>query len=274
MGTLAQLITQDWYLTLLFSWGPWYEQIEPFDDEPWAAQYDIRVSDLEISPTWPRYHYDSKIEHKFVTENVYLKWENSTGPAESLTVTLSVTNAKGLTKDFSLQQGANCGEGYFGFCKDKWGAFTYEITKVGTYAPSKVNQEICQHAGYVGDEIAWSIKENGEKVAEGRTQLKFRNNVLVNSAGNLEDLWHFGTQQAYYNPDADYVGVPVTKIIEEPPLYGGYEVPVKGWNGCSFDNNTVQEAYLAYLAQEDDDQDTAPLMAAYIAAYYPNAPKV
>lgn len=232
------------------------------------------MSDLEIAPTWPRYHYDSKIEHKFVTENIYLKWANSTGAAETLTVTLSVTNANGETKEFPLQEGANCGEGYFGFCKDKWGAFTYEVTKVGTYAPSKVNQEICQHAGYVGDEITWSIKENDAKVAEGSTVLKIRNNVLVNSAGDIEDLWHFGTQQAYYDSAADAVGVPVTRIIEEPLLYGGFKVPVKGWDGCEFDDPAVQAAYLEVLEQDADTQDTAPFMAAYIAAYYPDTPKV
>lgn len=69
-------------------WGPWYKQTEGFDDEPWDAQYVIRVSDLEIAADWPRYHYDSGIEHKFVTSEVYLKWANTTGPAEEIEVTV------------------------------------------------------------------------------------------------------------------------------------------------------------------------------------------
>jgi hypothetical protein len=67
-------------------WGPWYQQTEGFSDEPWDAQYDIRVSDLEIASDWPRYHYDPSIEHKFVVECIYLKWANSTGPAEEVEI--------------------------------------------------------------------------------------------------------------------------------------------------------------------------------------------
>lgn len=71
-------------------WGPWYAQTEKNADEPWDAQYTIRVSDLEIAKDFPRYHYDNSLEHKFVVENVYLKWENSTGAAEELEVTVSL----------------------------------------------------------------------------------------------------------------------------------------------------------------------------------------
>ncbi|NJL59274.1 MAG: hypothetical protein HC887_06135 [Desulfobacteraceae bacterium] len=69
-------------------WGPWYKQTEGFSNEPWDAQYDIRVADLEIASDWPRYHYDSSIEHRFVVECIYLKWVNTTGPAEDIEVTV------------------------------------------------------------------------------------------------------------------------------------------------------------------------------------------
>lgn len=52
-------------------------------------------------------------------------------------------------------------------------------------------QEICEHAGYVGDEIQWSIEENGEQViSDTYGPLKIRNNVLVNAAdgGELDEL--------------------------------------------------------------------------------------
>jgi hypothetical protein len=254
-------------------WGPWYEQIEGFDDEPWAAQYDIRLSDLEIAANWPRYHYDHSIPHKFVTETIYLKWAPTLGPAESTTVTLTITNAKGVAKTFALIEGTNCGAGFFGFCKDIWGAFTYAATKVGTYAPSKVNQEICEHAGYVGDEISWEIAENGVVVQDGTHVLKIRQNVLINSAGPPEDLYYYGTQGAYNSVAGASVGVPVTTILNEAKLYGGYKVPVKGWTGTQFDNAAVQAAYAAWEAAEEP-KDTTALQAAYLAAYYPDLPQL
>jgi hypothetical protein len=252
-------------------WGPWYAQVDGFEDEPWAARYDIRVSDLEIAADWPRYHFDPTIEHKFVTETIYLKWANMTGPAEDLNVTLTVTNAKGVAKTFPLVQGNNCGAGFFGFCKDKWGAFSYAAAKVGTYAPSKVNQELCEHAGYVGDEITWSIEEGGAAVDSGAITLKFLNNVLVNSAGDLQDLHFYSSSEAYNPVGGGPIGVVVTDIIDEPELYGGLKVPVKGWTGSEFDNPTVQMAYLAFKAAPGD---TTALQAAYLATYYPNLPQL
>ncbi|KAG7345941.1 PhoD-like phosphatase [Nitzschia inconspicua] len=258
-------------------WGPWYKQTEGFDDEPWDAQYEIRVSDLEIASDWPRYHYDSSIEHKFVTETIYLKWTNTTGPAEEIEVTLTITNAKGETETFPLITGTNCGENFFGFCKDVYGAFTYTETKVGTYAPSKENQRICEHAGYVGDTIEWSIEENGEQVADGTTTLSFRNTVLVNSDGELEDLHFYGTQDANNSVKGESVGVPVNVILNEPELYGGFSVPVKGWDGEKFDNENVQTAYEAFLAAEAANAttaDTTELQATYLSTYYPDLPQL
>ena len=250
-------------------WNPWYAQTEPFEDEPWAAQYDIRVSDLEIALDWPRYHYDDEdVEHKFVTESIYFKWANSTGP-----VTVEITNAKGNSKSFDVESG-NCGEGFVGFCKDKWGAFTYAATKVGTYAPSKVNQEMCQHAGYVGDEISWAILEDGNKVTDGSLTLKYQNNILINSDGELEDLYWFGTQAAYKDVTGDAIGVLVTTIINEPPLYGGHTVPVKGWNGSEFEDTDVQAAYEAYMADDSEEKDSTDLQAKYLATYYPDLPQL
>ena len=254
-------------------WEPWYKQEIGFENEPWDAQYDIRVSDLEIDPSWPRYHYDSTIEHKFVTEVIYLRWTNTTGPAEDLEVTLSITNSKGETKSFPLVEGRNCGSGNFGFCKDRWGAFSYTATTVGTYAPSIVNQEICEHAGFVGDEIRWSIQEDGEEVANGSTLLKFRNTVLVNSQGPEEDLYHYGTQGAYNSVSGLSVGVDVIAVINEPEVYGGFKVPVKGWTGNGFDDSGVQSLYEQYLAAEEP-RDATSLQAAYLSTYYPDLPKL
>lgn len=255
-------------------WGPWYAQTQAFPDEPWAAQYDIRVSDLEIPEDWPRYHLDPNIPHKFVPENIYLKWGNTTGPADELNVTLTVTNVDGIARTFQMVQGTNCGEGYFGFCKDKWGAFVYEMIKVGTYVPSIVNQEICEHAGFVGDEIQWSIAENGTEVANGTTTMKIRNNILINSAGDPNDLAFYTSAEAYNPIGGDSVGIPVTDVIAEPELYGGYKVPVKGWSGSEFDDADVQDAYESWENSTDEVKDTTALMAAYLAAYYPDLPQL
>jgi len=257
-------------------WKTWYKQTEPFDDEPWDAQYDIKISDLEIASDWPRYHYDSSIPHKFVTEVVYVKYGMKSNVTEGIDVdvSLSITNAKGETKSFPLMTGNNCGSGFYGFCKDKWGAFTYVTTKVGTYAPSLANQEICEHAGFVGDEIQWTISENGVEQESGTTTLKFRNTVIFNSDGPIEDLYHFGTQEAYKPVKGDMVGVPVVNIIDEPPVYGGFTVPVKGWNGSEFDNAAVQEAYIAYLAMDEAEKDTTALQSIYLTTYYPEIPKL
>ncbi len=229
---------------------------------------------MEIPKTWPRYHDDPKMEHKFVTETVYLKWGNSTGPAADLNVTLTVTNVKGDSQTFPLVEGNNCGAGFFGFCKDQWGAFSYTQTKVNTYAPSKVNQAICEHAGYVGDEIEWFITENDIRVIEGKITLRIRNNVFVNSAGALEDLHYYSSQEAYSPVKGDSVGVNITTIINEPDLYGGFRVPVKGWDGETFDDPKVQEAYLAYQADTDSMQTGASLQAVYLTAYYPDLPQL
>jgi len=252
--------------------GPeWYAQTEPNDDEPWAAQYDIYLSELEIAEDWPLYHYEDPPAHHFVTESIFFKWGNTTGLAEDVEVTLTITNAAGDEETFEIPLGAtNCGEGFFGFCKDKWGAFTYLVTKKGTYAPSLHNQIISEFAGNIGDEIQWSIAENGVQVADGSITLKIRNNVLVNSDGEEEDLWHFGTQETAHR---EHMGIPVTKIIQEPPLYGGYTVPVRGWDGSSFDNAEVQAAYEAWVAANVTD-DTAAIQAIYLNAYYPDLPKL
>jgi hypothetical protein len=229
---------------------------------------------LEIPNDWPRYHEDPSIEHKFVTETIYLKWGNSTGPAAELNVTLTVTNANGDTKTFPLAEGHNCGAGFFGFCKDKWGAFSYEKMAVDTYAPSRVNQAICEHAGYVGDEIEWLISEDDVQVAEGTITLAIRNNVLINSEGALEDLRYFSSLEAYYPVKGDFVGVNITTIMNEPELYGGFRVPVKGWNGEEFDDPAVQEAYVAYEAEAELVEAGIAFQAAYLATYYPDLPQL
>ena len=107
--------------------GQWYAKTEANPQEPWDAQYDIRVSELEIPSNWPRHHYDSSISHKFIPEDVLLKYSPSKSDAE---ITLTVTNAAGETASFPLPMGSNCGEGFYGFCKDKWGALSYNALKV------------------------------------------------------------------------------------------------------------------------------------------------
>ncbi|NJL59273.1 MAG: hypothetical protein HC887_06130 [Desulfobacteraceae bacterium] len=184
---------------------------------------------------------------------------------------------QGETETFPLATGTNCGANFFGFCKDEWGAFTYSPTFVGTYAPSKENQKICEHAGYVGETIEWSIEEDGVQVADGTTELVFRNTVLVNSDGELEDLHFYGTQEAYVPVRGDSIGVPVNVILKEPELYGGYKVPVKGWDGEQFDNDDVQAAYEAFLSSEAENTTTADvtaLQAAYLSTYYPELPQL
>lgn len=180
----------------------------------------------------------------------------------------------GVTQSFPMATGSNCGANFFGFCSDKWGAFTYAPTKVGTYEPSKVQQEICDHAGYVGDEIQWSIQENGVDVADGTTVLNYRNTVLVNSAGALEDLHFFGTQLAYLNVEGDSIGALITDIINEPELYGGYKVPVKGWNGEEFEDADVQSSYVAWMEAGEESKDPTELQAVYLATYYPDLPQL
>jgi len=86
---------------------------------------------------------------------------------------------------------------------------------------------LCAFAGYVGDAIPWSIKENDAEVASGTQSLKIRNNVLANSAGDLNDLVRYGTAEAYTPVGGNSVGVPVTDIINEPEFYGGFKVAVK-----------------------------------------------
>jgi hypothetical protein len=190
---------------------------------------------------------------------------------------LTITNAIGETETFPLVTDTSCGTNFFGFCKDKWGAFTYNPTKVGTYAPSKENQKICEHAGYVGDTIEWSIEEDGVQVADGTTELIFRNTVFVNSDGKLEDLHFFGTQDSYSTVRGDTVGVPVNVIMKEPVLYGGFKVPVKGWDGDQFDDEDVQAAYEEFLTAEAENATTADvtaLQAVYLWTYYPDLPQL
>lgn len=190
---------------------------------------------------------------------------------------LTITNAMGETETFPLATGTNCGANFFGFCKDAWGAFTYTPTKVDTYAPSKQNQIICEHAGYVGDTIEWTIEEDGVEVADGSTTLVFRNTVLVNSDGELEDLHFYGTQDAYNTLRGESVGVTLNVILKEPELYGGFTVLVKGWDGSQFDNEDVQAAYEVFLDAEAANAttaDTTELQAVYLSTYYPDLPQL
>mmetsp|Transcript_115635 Transcript_115635/g.334051 ORF Transcript_115635/g.334051 Transcript_115635/m.334051 type:complete len:120 (-) Transcript_115635:51-410(-) len=118
------------------------------------------------------------------------------------------------------------------------------------------------------------ISEDGQEVAQGTHILKIRNNVLVNSDGDLEDLVLFGSAEAYNPIEGDSVGVTVVDIINEPEMYGGIEVPVKGWDGSEFDNAEVQEAYMDYLNDDSESKDTTRLMAVYLETYYPDLPRL
>jgi hypothetical protein len=115
--------------------------------------------------------------------------------------------------------------------------------------------------------------------------LKFRNNVLVNSDGPPEDLYYYNSQNAYNSVTGDSVGVLLAVVMDEPELYGGYKVPVKGWNGDEFDNESVQAAYIAFLdagglpAEEDVEDETRTeaitmFQATYLAVYYPDIPRI
>eukprot|EP00962_Isochrysis_galbana_P025902 scaffold8006_cov113-Isochrysis_galbana.AAC.1 len=68
---------------------------------------------------------------RYVTESVYVKYAPPSGiAAADVLVTLTVTNAAGVAKAFQLMEGGSwflCGSGYFGLCKDVYGAMAYEV---------------------------------------------------------------------------------------------------------------------------------------------------
>lgn len=145
----------------------------------WAAQYDIKLSELVNQP-------NAAVDAgKFVTEQIYVKYLPPTG---TTAVTLSITNAAGETKDFALSD-ALCGAAadgtpYYGLCKDKYGAFTYAVPREGDYVPSHEAAAICEHAGMVGDTISYMINAvNGTVPLDtftGGLTLLIRNNAILN----------------------------------------------------------------------------------------------
>ena len=62
----------------------------------------------------------------------------------------------------------------------------------------------------------------------------------------------------------------VADIIAEPAMYGGYKVPVKGFDfdADSFTSGTVQALYEAYKADPTDETKKA-LSTEYLTTYYP-----
>ena len=68
-----------------------------------------------------------------MTESIYIKYALPAGiNTADVRVTLSITNAKGIEKSFQLIEGASwflCGEGYFGLCKDIYGAMAYQVRR-------------------------------------------------------------------------------------------------------------------------------------------------
>ena len=276
-------------------WGPWREQTTDNPEEMWPAQYDIRLSELV------KQYHEAVESRSFVTESIYLKYEP---PAdhEVTGVTLSITNAAGATKDFPLAAGASwhlCGEGYWGMCKDKYGAFTYSVPRAGDYIPSHENRAMCEHAGLVGDTISWSITafDNTSTTVDfksGTHTLLIRNNALIwpledveactmygSSAGGVGCVNFTSTRVSYSFVSGPTIGVAVADIVDEPVLYGGYKTPVKGFDFStdSFDLASVQELYQQYRAVPGPTEDEGPsedklaakarLSAAYLRAYYP-----
>ena len=155
------------------------KQVEANPEEMWAAQYDIKLSELVNQP-------NAAVDAgKFVTEQIYVKY---LPPAGTTAVTLSITNAAGETKDFALSDAlcgaAEDGTPYYGLCKDKYGAFTYAVPREGDYVPSHEAAAICEHAGMVGDTISWPITAvNGTvplDVFAGSLTLLIRNNAILN----------------------------------------------------------------------------------------------
>ena len=106
--------------------------------------------------------------------------------------------------------------------------------------------------------------------------LRIRNNVLVNSDGGLVDLEYYGSTEAYTPVKGDSIGIPVTTIIDAPEMYGGFKVPVKGFDFDSgmFDDDAVQQAYERYQAAKDEEKDTTELMGLYLRTYYPDLPQL
>ena len=155
--------------------------------------------------------------------------------------------------------------------------YPFPLFQVGDYTHSHVNQAMCVHSGFVGEEIQWSIQENGQQVGDGTHTLKIRNNILVHSSGELEELELYGSAEAYNPVKGDSIGVLVTTIINEPEVYGGYTIPVKGFDKDldEFDNADVQAAYEAWMAAEDPKEaESTALQAVYLATYYPDLPQL
>mmetsp|Transcript_51766 Transcript_51766/g.166946 ORF Transcript_51766/g.166946 Transcript_51766/m.166946 type:complete len:539 (+) Transcript_51766:93-1709(+) len=277
-------------------WGPWREQTTDNPEEMWPAQYDIRLSELVNQ-------YNEAVEsRRFVTESIYLKYEP---PAdhEVTDVTLSITNAKGATKDFPLAAGASwhlCGEGYWGMCKDKYGAFTYSVPRAGDYIPSHENRAMCEHAGLVGDTISWSITafDNTSRPStssrartrcssattpssgQWRTSRRARCTVPAQGVLAVSTLPRRAsrTRSSRARPSAS---PSQTSSTSRCSTDGGYKTPVKGFDFStdSFDLASVQELYQQYRAVPGPTEDEGPsedklaakarLSAAYLRAYYP-----
>lgn len=133
----------------------------------------------------------------------------------------------------------------------------------------------------MGDEIQWSVEEDGEVKEGGSLTLRIRNNALFNSAGETVELEYYGSTEAYTPVRGESIGIPVTTIIDAPEMYGGFKVPVKGFDfeTGEFDDPAVQEAYAAFLAApepevEGESKDTTELMAIYLSTYYPDLPQL
>jgi len=263
-------------------WGPWRAQREANEGEMWAAQYDIKLSELVNAPN------AAVDNNRFVPENIYVKYKPPV-PADHVAVSLTITNAQGEGKTFQLQQGASwhlCGAGYFGLCKDQYGAFAYQVPREGDYVPSHENSRWCEHAGLVGDTITWSIsaawKGNSSQLEtlSGEHKLLIRNNALYSPAEDSPYCSALGSSKggvgcvnftnvavSYSNVAGPTVGVAVTDIINEPTLYGGHTVPVAGFLGGHFDATAVDALYQAYLA-DPSATNKAAVSAAYLCTYF------
>ncbi|KAJ1454679.1 hypothetical protein M885DRAFT_618001 [Pelagophyceae sp. CCMP2097] len=270
-------------------WGPWYEQSEANAAEPWAARYEIKVGELVNAPNAA---VDS---NRFVPETIYIKYAPPAVVAadQVANVVLTLKNASDEAMSFNLVEGDSynlCGSGFWGLCKDMYGAFTYATPTAESYTPSHEQRKMCEHAGLVGDEIAWTIvaKDAAGDVLDavgGRHTLLIRNNALLtpafdsdacsqthgSSKGGVGCTIFLSTQVSYGRMRGPSVGVSIGRIVAEPPFYAGHLPTVVGFDRATgeFENVAIQALFVLFKADPVVANEAA-LSAAYLRKYYPS----
>lgn len=256
-------------------WGDWRPQVKKNPEEMWEARYEIKLSELVNQP-------NAIVDgEKFPIESISIKWAPEMGAGNNVSATVTLTNAAGASKTWPLREGGSwhlCGTGYFGFCKDKYGAFTYAVPRKGDYIPSHVNKEMAKFAGAVGDTVQWRLaathKNGSTEELSGSHVMKVRNNVLVDSSngqcGSYGCVIFYCTQHSYNLVAGPHMGIAIVDLIDEPALYAGHKIPVKGYSAKTdtFNETAVQDLYVAYRANATDARK-ADLSAEYLRTYYP-----